>query len=252
MNRANQSQSGLSRGLHELFQQQPKKRPKKAARKKAVAVAQEDSELHSLNLSLASVETALSGEATYASAAAVLNKFKVIEYGTKLKAPTVRTIASLPPTKPIIPPASITRILRPEQISICNQKVTAFQSKHKGTAEKDLVVDIPGFGVYDADYEVLAHSDEDHQPSGKNDEVGEHRRLFIAYAILISGAGAARRDDESKSDSCVFQKAILDLGSGDELPKKFHIVVALMNLGKAVAPLPAGPLQITMECKRLN
>ncbi|KAH7474446.1 uncharacterized protein KRP23_8577 [Phytophthora ramorum] len=33
----------------------------------------------------------------------------------------------------------------------------------------------------------------------------------------------------------------------NELPKKFHIVVALMNLGKAIAPLPTGPVQITMD-----
>ncbi|GMF19168.1 unnamed protein product [Phytophthora lilii] len=32
----------------------------------------------------------------------------------------------------------------------------------------------------------------------------------------------------------------------NELPKKYHIVVALMNLGKAIAPLPTGPVQITM------
>lgn len=31
------------------------------------------------------------------------------------------------------------------------------------------------------------------------------------------------------------------------LPKKYHIVVALMNLGKATALLPTGPLQITMS-----
>jgi L-ascorbate metabolism protein UlaG (beta-lactamase superfamily) len=31
-----------------------------------------------------------------------------------------------------------------------------------------------------------------------------------------------------------------------ELPKRFHVVVALLNMGKAVAPLPTGPLQITM------
>ncbi|KAL3671446.1 hypothetical protein V7S43_003368 [Phytophthora oleae] len=31
-----------------------------------------------------------------------------------------------------------------------------------------------------------------------------------------------------------------------ELPKKYHIVVALMNLDKAIAPLPTGPIQITM------
>ncbi|GMG17882.1 unnamed protein product [Phytophthora fragariaefolia] len=32
-----------------------------------------------------------------------------------------------------------------------------------------------------------------------------------------------------------------------EMPKRFHVVVALMNLGKAVAPLPTGPIQITMD-----
>ena len=31
-----------------------------------------------------------------------------------------------------------------------------------------------------------------------------------------------------------------------ELPKKYHIVVALLNLGKAVAPVPPVPIQITM------
>ncbi|KAF1795786.1 Metallo-beta-lactamase [Phytophthora cactorum] len=31
-----------------------------------------------------------------------------------------------------------------------------------------------------------------------------------------------------------------------ELPKKYHVVVAFMNLGKAIAPLPTGPVQITM------
>ncbi|KAG6597843.1 Zn-dependent hydrolases of the beta-lactamase [Phytophthora cinnamomi] len=32
-----------------------------------------------------------------------------------------------------------------------------------------------------------------------------------------------------------------------ELPKRYHVVVALMNLGKAIAPLPTGPVQITMD-----
>ncbi|OWZ03922.1 Zn-dependent hydrolases of the beta-lactamase [Phytophthora megakarya] len=32
----------------------------------------------------------------------------------------------------------------------------------------------------------------------------------------------------------------------NELPKKYHTVVALMNLGKAVASLPTGPVEITM------
>ncbi|KAG7395751.1 hypothetical protein PHYBOEH_003281 [Phytophthora boehmeriae] len=32
-----------------------------------------------------------------------------------------------------------------------------------------------------------------------------------------------------------------------QLPKKFHTVVAIMNLGKAIAPLPTGPVQITMD-----
>lgn len=31
-----------------------------------------------------------------------------------------------------------------------------------------------------------------------------------------------------------------------ELPKKYHIVLALFNLGKAIAELPSGPTQITM------
>ncbi|RLN60717.1 hypothetical protein BBP00_00005814 [Phytophthora kernoviae] len=33
----------------------------------------------------------------------------------------------------------------------------------------------------------------------------------------------------------------------EKLPKKYHTVVAIMNLGKAIAPLPTGPLQITMD-----
>ncbi|KAG6597834.1 Zn-dependent hydrolases of the beta-lactamase [Phytophthora cinnamomi] len=32
-----------------------------------------------------------------------------------------------------------------------------------------------------------------------------------------------------------------------ELPKRYHADVALMNLGKAVAPLPTGPVQIRMD-----
>ncbi|EGZ15698.1 hypothetical protein PHYSODRAFT_507820 [Phytophthora sojae] len=32
----------------------------------------------------------------------------------------------------------------------------------------------------------------------------------------------------------------------NELPKRYDVVVALMNLGKAIAPLPPGPVQITM------
>ncbi|KAG6576521.1 Zn-dependent hydrolases of the beta-lactamase [Phytophthora cinnamomi] len=32
-----------------------------------------------------------------------------------------------------------------------------------------------------------------------------------------------------------------------ELPKRYHVVVAFMNLGKAIAPLPTGPVQITMD-----
>ncbi|GMF51989.1 unnamed protein product [Phytophthora fragariaefolia] len=56
--------------------------------------------------------------------------------------------SSLPPTKPIIPPASITRMLRPEQIRLCYQKVTALQSEHKTLAENDLAVNIPGFVVF--------------------------------------------------------------------------------------------------------
>ncbi|KAG6576407.1 Zn-dependent hydrolases of the beta-lactamase [Phytophthora cinnamomi] len=32
-----------------------------------------------------------------------------------------------------------------------------------------------------------------------------------------------------------------------DLPKRYHVVVALMNLSKAVAPLPTGSVQVTMD-----
>jgi L-ascorbate metabolism protein UlaG (beta-lactamase superfamily) len=35
-----------------------------------------------------------------------------------------------------------------------------------------------------------------------------------------------------------------------EISRRFHVVVALLNLGAAVAPLPDGPLQITMDGKQ--
>ncbi|EEY68313.1 uncharacterized protein PITG_22747 [Phytophthora infestans T30-4] len=123
-------------------------RSKKAARKKTVIVAQEDSELYASNLSLASVDAALSSDATYISSAAAVNKFKMVEYGFKFKTPTARTISSLPPTIALIPAESITRILRPEQIAICRKKVSALQSKHKGLAESAVALDISGFGAY--------------------------------------------------------------------------------------------------------
>ncbi|ETP27502.1 hypothetical protein F442_23222 [Phytophthora nicotianae P10297] len=123
-------------------------RAKKAARKKAATVAQEDSELYAQNLSLTSIETALSSEATYVTSAAVLSKFHMVDNGFKFKTPTARTISSLPAMKPVITADSITHILRSDQIDTCYRKVVALQRKLNTVSENALAVNIPGFGVY--------------------------------------------------------------------------------------------------------
>ncbi|KAI9996260.1 hypothetical protein PInf_013643 [Phytophthora infestans] len=81
---------------------------KKAARKKAVETAKDDSEMYRSNLSLSSVQTALSIEPTYDSAAELLSRFKMFEYGKKLTVPTARQRSKLPPTKPLTQLETIT------------------------------------------------------------------------------------------------------------------------------------------------
>ncbi|POM77267.1 hypothetical protein PHPALM_5376 [Phytophthora palmivora] len=84
---------------------------KKSLRKKAVSVAREDSEVYASNLNVASLEASLTTKSTYLSAAEVIEKFQMVEYGFKFKSPTARMISSLPPTKLTMPPEAITHIL---------------------------------------------------------------------------------------------------------------------------------------------
>ncbi|KAE9237574.1 hypothetical protein PF002_g10904 [Phytophthora fragariae] len=130
-------------------------RAKKAARNKVVATAKDDSEMYASNLTLATVQTALSNNATYESSASTLSQFKMFDYSTKLKAPIPRKVSSLPATKPLMDPASITRILRPDYIKTCYSKMISFQNKHRTShtvlAEKDVAYEIVGYGVYSTD-----------------------------------------------------------------------------------------------------
>ncbi|OWZ12660.1 hypothetical protein PHMEG_00014139 [Phytophthora megakarya] len=133
----------------------PKQTPraKKSARNKAISDAEEDSELYSLNISLANVQDVVNNQPTYASAADLLSRFKLIDFAKKLKAPTAHKISALSAPKVLTVISSITRMLRLEFIERCKVKVSGLQKRQKnanGTnlAEKDIAVEIIGVGIY--------------------------------------------------------------------------------------------------------
>ena len=56
--------------------------------------------------------------------------------------------------------------------------------------------------------------------------------------------------DDGKPNAIYFTGDTVYIDELAKIPEKFHVVAAVMNLGCAVAPLPDGPVQITMDGKQ--
>ncbi|KAE9047387.1 hypothetical protein PR002_g1073 [Phytophthora rubi] len=126
---------------------------KKVAQNKIAAMAQVDSDMIASNLSLADVREAVSNHPTYASAAVLLIKFKLFVFSRRPKAPIVRKISSLPPTKLITSVEAISRIFRADLIDRCEAKIIALQRKEtnagrENLGEQKVAVEKLGVGVY--------------------------------------------------------------------------------------------------------
>ncbi|KAE9021097.1 hypothetical protein PF006_g4696 [Phytophthora fragariae] len=126
---------------------------KKVAQNKIAAMAQVDSDMIASNLRLADVREAVSNHPTYASAAVLLIKFKLFVFSRRPKAPIVRKISSLPPTKLITSVEAISRIFRADLIDRCEAKIIALQRSEtnagrENLGEQKVAVEKLGVGVY--------------------------------------------------------------------------------------------------------
>ncbi|KAE8952957.1 hypothetical protein PR002_g32526, partial [Phytophthora rubi] len=128
----------------------PKKNPQavKAKRKQAVAMVQDDLDMHERQMSLLTVYELLDGVPTYKSSHETLLQFKQFMFASKPKPPIAHEIAKLPPTKPLMRPEEVVRIFPMELINKCTAKVTAYQAKKQGTLEMQLALEIVGVGVF--------------------------------------------------------------------------------------------------------
>ncbi|KAE9248119.1 hypothetical protein PF002_g5937 [Phytophthora fragariae] len=116
-------------------------------------MAQVDSDMIASNLRLADVREAVSNHPTYASAAVLLIKFKLFVFSRRPKAPIVRKISSLPPTKLITSVEAISRIFRADLIDRCEAKIIALQRSEtnagrENLGEQKVAVEKLGVGVY--------------------------------------------------------------------------------------------------------
>lgn len=128
----------------------PKQKPKakKAKKNLQIEMAREDSDMHDLQLSLASVLDVINGEPTYASSAAMLKHFKLFAFDKKPKAPVAHMMSKLAVSKPLTRPDELTRVFPLDLLRKCDLKVTMLQRKHSGLAERDIAIEIVGVGVF--------------------------------------------------------------------------------------------------------
>ncbi|OWZ19923.1 LOW QUALITY PROTEIN: hypothetical protein PHMEG_0005748 [Phytophthora megakarya] len=85
---------------------------------------------------------------TYKSCGEKLLQFYEYLFGSKPKAPIAHELSKLPRTKPLMEPEKNVRIFPKDLVKKCTAKVTAYQAKHRGVPEMQIVLEIPGVGVF--------------------------------------------------------------------------------------------------------
>ncbi|KAI9989628.1 hypothetical protein PInf_019913 [Phytophthora infestans] len=111
-------------------------------------MAKEDSEMHSKNMTIATLARALEVYPTYTSASSTVIKYKVLMVDKNVTAPIAYKLAKLPANKTIIDADELVRVFPKDLLRKCTKKVTALQTASENLSEPEVVVEIPGLGVF--------------------------------------------------------------------------------------------------------